>query len=91
MKNHLLFFSILSFCVPALSADVGAIKLDAAKRASCSKVSPCSINSKSHNGEFVVKVNSVKITESGMVHINHYEYRRFVYNDGIFSHEITKK
>ena len=91
MKKYLLSFSILLFCLPALSADVDALKLDAAKRASCSKSSPCSINSKSHNGTFVVKVNSVKISESGVININHYKYRRFIYNNGVFSHEITTK
>ena len=49
------------------------------------------MNSKSHNGTFIVKVNSVKISESGVININHYEYRRFIYNNGIFSYEITKK
>jgi len=77
--------------MPVLSADVDAMKTDAAKRSSCSKSSPCSINSKGHNGEFIVKVNPVKITESGIININHYEYRRFIYNNGIFSYEITKK
>ena len=79
------------FCLPALSADVDALKLDAAKRSSCSKSTPCSINSKSHNGTSIIKVNSVKITESGVININHYKYRKFIYKNGIFSHEITKK
>jgi len=91
MQKHIFSFSILLFCLPALSADVEALKLDAAKRASCSKNSPCSISSKGHNGRFVVKVNSVIIPGSGVININHYEYRRFVYNNGVFSHEITTK
>ena len=92
MKKHLLSFSIFLYCLPVLSGDVDALmKLDAAKRASCSKNSPCSINSKSYNGTFIVKVNSVEISESGEVNINHYEYRRFIYNNGVFSHEVTTK
>jgi len=91
MKKYLLSFSILSFCLPALSADLDGLKLDAAKRASCSKSTPCTINTKGHNGTYVVKVNSVAITESGVININHYEYRRFIYNNGKFSHEITNK
>ena len=91
MKKHLLSFSLFLYCLPALSVDVDSLKLDAAKRASCSKNAPCSINSKSHNGTFIVKVNSVKISESGAVNINPYEYRRFMYNNGVFSHEITTK
>ena len=85
----LLVLSIMFVCQSVLSADIAALKLDAAKRASCSKITPCSINYKGHNGEFVVKVNSVKITESGIININHAEYRRFIYKNGIFSHEIT--
>ena len=91
MKKYLLSFSVFSFCLPALSADLDAHKLDAAKRALCSKSTPCSISSKGYKETYVVKVNSVTITESGVIKINHYEYRRFIYKDGKFSHEVTNK
>ena len=92
MKKYLLLLSALLFCQPALSADLGVIKLDAAKGSSCSKSSPCSINAKGHNGTYVVKVNSVTITEDGVIDINHYEFQRFVYDtSGKFLHEINDK
>jgi len=91
MKKSILLFLAIFPCSSVLSAEIQKMKNDAAKRASCSKSTPCFINSKSYNGTFIVKVNSVKISESGVVNINPYEYRRFIYNNGVFSHEVTTK
>ncbi len=92
MKKYILLLSVLFFCSSTSAAELEAMKIDAAKRASCSKKDPCSINIKGHNGTYVVKVNSVTITKNGVININHYKFRRFVYiANGTFSHENNGK
>ncbi len=92
MNKCLLCFSILFFCKPVLSADIEKMKLDAAKRFACSKSSPCSINSKGHNGTYVIKVNRVTINKNGVININHYKFRRFTYNaTGKYLSEMNDK
>ena len=83
-------YFLLFLCSPVLSTDLAMIKLDAAKKSSCSTNSPCSINYKGHNGTYIVKVTSVTVTD-GIININHYKYRRFVYDaNGKFLYEINK-
>lgn len=78
-KSILLFLAILS-CSSALAAELEKMKIDAAKRATCSVTNPCFINIRGHKDAYVVKVNSASINENGVININHYKYKRFVYN-----------
>ena len=92
MKKYLIILLILAFGYPAFAAEFDVVKLDAAKRASCSNNTPCSINTKSHNGTIVVKVNSAVITKDGVIKVDLYNFKRYVYNSaGEFLHEITNK
>ena len=92
MKKYIILFLVLCSSYSALASVIDVVKLDAAKRASCSNSKPCSINTKSHNGTIVVKVNSVVITKDGVVKVNPYDFKRYVYNSaGEFIHEISNK
>ncbi len=84
--------TILFYSSSAFANEIDAMKNDAAKKALCSMNNPCSINIKGHNGTYVVKVNSATITKNGILNINHYQFKRYVYfSTGKFSHEINSK
>ena len=81
MNKLLILVIVLLFFQNALSADLAAIKLDAAKRSSCSISMPCHVNIKGHDGTYVVKVNKATISKEGVLEINSYEYQRFAYDE----------
>lgn len=80
MKKSILVFLAIFYCSSVLSAEIEKMENDAAKRASCNKNNPCYVNTRGHKDTYVVKVTSASINENGVINVNHYQFKRFLYN-----------